>query len=88
MLSGCETRNFVILPDGHLGGLIAPANLHDVGAAILIPASRRRMTKRRDRARNRLELYLDVKARDRADERLCIGMSRKAKEVANGRRFH
>jgi hypothetical protein len=88
VLSECETRNFVILPDGHLGGLIVPANLHDVGAAILIPASRRRMTKRRDCARNRLELYLDVNARDRADERLCIGMSRKAKEFANGRRFH
>src|ERR1700675_954413 len=88
VLSECETRNFMILPDGHLARLVAPANLHGMGTANLIPASRRRMTKRRDRAWNRLELHLDVDARDRADEGARIGMSRRAKELANGRRLH
>src|ERR1700726_733853 len=87
-LSECKTRNFVTLPDVHLARLVAPANLHDAGAAILIAAPPRRMTKRRDCAWNRLELHLDVDARDRADERARIGMSRRAKELANGRRLH
>src|SRR5271169_5271881 len=88
VFSKCETRDFVILSDGHLPRLVVPANLHSAGAAILIPASRRRMKKRGDRAWNRIEPYLDVDTRDRAYKRACIGMSRKAKELANGRRFH
>src|ERR1700740_1977746 len=36
VLSGCEACDFVILPDGHLVRLVAPANLHGVRAAILI----------------------------------------------------
>src|ERR1700722_6235043 len=88
LFSECETCYFVILPDDHLPWLVVPTNLHGVGATILIPASRRRMTKRRDRAWNRIEPHLDVDTRDRSDERACIGVSRSAKELANGRRLH
>ena len=88
VFSECEARDFVILSDGHLPRLVVPANLHGVGAAILIAASLRRMTKRRDRAWNRIQPHLDIDTRDRAYKRACIGMDRKAKELANGRRLH
>jgi oligopeptide/dipeptide ABC transporter ATP-binding protein len=88
VLSEHETRHVVILPNGLLARLVAPANLNGVGAAVLISAARRRMAKRRDRARNRFELHFHVDARDRADKRARIGMCRKAKQFANGCRLH
>src|ERR1700733_4130533 len=88
MFSECETCDLVFLSDDRLRWLAASTTLRGVGAAILIPASSRRMAKRGDHPWNRVEPHLDIDTRDRAYKRPCIGMSRRTKELANRRRLH